>query len=257
MDQLSTGVGDLQRGLAALRAHPRCWKYVIAPAVITAALLVGLVFGVKYASAPIVEWLTVHLPHWLAGIAGGVLHALVVIGLSAGAVVVFVPVAGLIAGPFAERLSEHLEQAITGQPSSPFQFGEFLHGLLLAIGHGLRRVLASLGGLLLVLVIGWIPVIGTIGAIAATLWFAAHSAAYDCYDAVLGRKLMAYDAKLQYLARYRGRTMGLGGIVAVLMLIPVANLFALGLGAAGATVAALEQDGRLPALPEARVAARY
>lgn len=249
MDQLSTGVGDLRRGYAALQAHPRCWRYVLAPAVVTALLLAGMVMAIRHVSSPLVHWVTLHLPHWLAGIAGGVLGALVVLGLSAAALVLFVPLAGLVAGPFAERLSEHLEEALTGRPSPPFRFGEFVQGLVLAIGHGLRRVLAAIGAVIAVAIIGAVPVVGTVAALVLTLWFAAHGAAYDCYDAVLGRRMASYGDKLGYLARYRGRTMGLGGAVALLLVVPVANLFALGLGAAGATVASLELEGKLPALP--------
>ncbi len=253
MDALSTGASDLRGGLAALRAHPRCWKYLIAPAVVTALLLVAMVLGVHHVSWPLVHWVTLHLPHWLAGIAGGVLRVLVVLALSAAALVLFVPLAGLVAGPFAERLSEHLEQALTGRPPARFDFGEFIHGLGLAIGHGLRRVFAAIGAVVAVGLIGGIPVVGTIAALVLTLWFAAHGAAYDCYDAVLGRRLASYRDKLAYLARHRGRTMGLGGVVALLLLVPGVNLFALGLGAAGATVASLELDGALPVLPAARL----
>jgi CysZ protein len=128
-----------------------------------------------------------------------------------------------------------------------------VHGLALALAHGIRRVLASLGALVVVFAVGWVPVIGTIAAVVATAWFTAHSAAYDCYDAVLARRLMAYRDKLAYLARFRRRTTGLGGAVAVLLFVPGLNLIALGLGAAGATVAALELERRIPVQPGARI----
>jgi uncharacterized protein involved in cysteine biosynthesis len=78
-------------------------------------------------------------------------------------------------------------------------------------------------------------------------WFAASGSAYDCYDAVLARRELAYADKLAYLARYRSRTLGLGAGVAGLLLIPGVNLVAVGVGAAGATLAALELDGRVRA----------
>ncbi|HEY0194369.1 MAG TPA: EI24 domain-containing protein [Kofleriaceae bacterium] len=242
MEQLSTGLGDLSRGLAALRAHPRCWKYLIAPAVITAVLIVAIALGAQHASAPVESWLTLHLPRWLAGLTGGVMRLFIVVLVLVGSFVVFVPLAGLITGPFAEKLSDHLEVALTGRRSPPFRFGEFLHGVARAIGHGLRRVLASLAALVVIAIVGCVPVIGTIAALVATLWLTAHGAAYDCYDAVLGRRAYGYREKLRYLARHRGRTMGLGGSVALLLLVPVVNLFVLGVGAAGATVAALELE---------------
>jgi uncharacterized protein involved in cysteine biosynthesis len=48
-----------------------------------------------------------------------------------------------------------------------------------------------------------------------------------------------YRDKLAYLARHRSRTLGRGAAVAGMLLVPGLDLIALGLGAAGATVAAL------------------
>jgi uncharacterized protein involved in cysteine biosynthesis len=86
-----------------------------------------------------------------------------------------------------------------------------------------------------------VPLVGTIAAVALGLWLAATAAAYDCYDAVLARRSMAYRDKLAYLGHHRGRSLGLGLAVAGMLLVPGLNLVALGVGAAGATVAAIEQ----------------
>jgi len=89
-----------------------------------------------------------------------------------------------------------------------------------------------------VFALGFIPVVGTIAALVLGFWFAARGAAYDCYDAVLARRGMPYRDKLAYLERHRARSLGLGAVVAALLLVPGINLVVLGLGAAGATVAA-------------------
>lgn len=254
MDSFATGVRDVQRGLAALRRHPRLWKYVVAPAVITAGLVVGLAIGVVHLIHPLVGWIHAHLPSWLAELAGGALAAVVGVALWAGLAIVFVPLVGLIAGPFAERLSEHLERALTGQPPPPSSVGDFLHSLILSVAHGVRRLLASLLGLVVVFALGFAPVIGSIAAVVIAAWLAAHSAAYDAYDAVLARRLTPYRGKLAYLAHHRARTMGLGAAVAAMLLVPGLNLIALGLGAAGATVASLELERTAAAaLPAAYV----
>jgi CysZ protein len=245
MELFFLGVRDVARGWGALRAYPRLWKYVIAPALITAALLVGAGFAVWHFLHPVMRWVSDHLPAVLAHVAGSALAVVLAIVMWFAAAVVFVPLAGLIAGPFAERLSEHLEHALTGRPGAAFAFGEFVHSLVLSIAHSLRRLIGSLFAMILVFCIGVIPVIGTLAAIVAVAWLAAHSAAYDCYDAVLARRLMAYRAKLLYLRSHAPRTTGLGAAVAVMLMIPGVNLFALGLGAAGATVASLEQERQL------------
>jgi CysZ protein len=103
--------------------------------------------------------------------------------------------------------------------------------------HALRRLAVALAGIALVFAVGLVPVVGTIAALGIAAWFAGTAAAYDCYDAVFGRRSMAYRDKLAYLSRHRGRTLGLGLAVAGLLLVPGLNLLALALGSAGATVA--------------------
>jgi CysZ protein len=170
-------------------------------------------------------------------VVGPVLGVLVVGVLIAAALFAFTAIAGLVAGPFCERLSEHLEAELTGRPPSPFSLREFLHGALLSVVHAARRLVAALVALALVFALGFVPVVGSIAAVVVAVWFAASAASYDCYDAVFGRRMMAYRDKIAYLARHRGRTLGLGLAVAGLLLVPGLNLIALGIGAAGATVA--------------------
>jgi CysZ protein len=245
--KLAHGVRDVQRGLGALRAHPALWKWVLAPAVITLALFVALIAGVIHCIDPVVGWGIAHLPAWLASFAGSVVRTVmttvVVVGLSIGALFVFVAVAGMVTGPFSERLSEELEAALTGHASTAFSLGAFVHGFALGVWHGVRRLIGSLIGLVFVFALGFIPVVGTIAAALIGAWLAAQGAAYDCYDAVLARRSLSYRAKLAYLARHRQRTLGLGAAIAGMLLVPGLNLVALGLGAAGATLAALELDG--------------
>lgn len=244
--QLANGVRDVQRGLGALRAHPGLWKWVLAPAVITLVVFVALIAGVIHLIDPLVGWLIAHLPAWLASFAGSVVRSVVttvvVVGLSIGGLFVFVAVAGMVTGPFSEMLSEDLEAALTGQRPPAFSFGAFVRGFAIGVLHGLRRLIASLIGLVFVFALGFIPVVGTIAAALIGAWLAAQGAAYDCYDAVLARRSMSYRAKLAYLARHRQRSLGLGAAIAGMLVIPGVNLVALGLGAAGATVAALELD---------------
>lgn len=237
MHELVTGVRDVGRGLAALRAHPALWKWVAAPAAITLLLLIAAVVGIVHAVDPAVGWAAAHLPGPLARVATPILTVLIVGGLAIAALLVFTSIAGAVAGPFNERLSEHLEAELTGRPPGPFSLRELVLGSAVSVVHALCRLLAALVGIALVFAIGLVPVVGTVAALAIAAWFAATAAAYDCYDAVFGRRAMAYRDKLAYLSRHRGRTLGLGLAVAGLLLVPGVNLLALALGSAGATVA--------------------
>lgn len=227
-----------------LRAHPALWKWVVAPALVTLVLVVAIIVAIVHAMDPAVGWLAAHLPGWLAAVAGKFLAVLVAIALGFAALFAFTTIAGMIAGPFNELLSEHVEAVLTGRPPAPFSLREFVHGAILGVVHGIRRLAKALVGLALVFALGLLPVFGTGAALVVGIWFAALAASYDCYDAVLARRFMAYRDKLAYLGRHRGRTLGLGVAVAGMLLVPGLNLFALGLGAAGATVAAqaIERD---------------
>lgn len=221
-----------------LSKHPRLWGWVIAPALVTLAVMIGLVIGVVHLVDPVVVWLTDWLPEFLRDIASAVVWLIAVVGLGAGALFVFVAVVGIVAGPFNEMLSEAIEARLTGQPSPAFSVGAFVRSFVRGIGHGIRRLIVAVLSFLLVFALGFIPVIGTIGAVVLGFYFTARGAAYDCYDAVLARRELSYRDKIGFLAAHRSRTLGLGAGVTLLLFVPVVNLVALGLGAAGATIAA-------------------
>jgi CysZ protein len=240
MRDFTRGTGDLARGLAVVRRYPDVWKWLLAPALVTLVLIAAAIFGIAHLVHPLVGWVVEHLPSFLAGVAGTLLEIVVVAVLGLGALLIFTAVAGAIAGPFNEMLSERLEAHLTGRPEPAFSLPRFLHELSVGIVHGIRRVIVAILGTIVVFAIGFIPVIGTIAALVLGLWFAARGAAYDCYDAVLARRALAYRDKLAYLERHRARSVGLGTVVTALLFVPGLNLVALGLGAAGATVAALD-----------------
>ena len=238
MSELAAGVRDFGRGLAFLNAHPRLWGWVIAPALVSLLLLIALIVAVARLVSPIVDAVASRVPSWLEGVASWGLGILVVVALAAGAALIFVALVGVIAGPFCELLSEAVEARLTGRPSPPFSLRGFLAGAVLGIGHGLRRLIAAVIAAVLLFALSLIPIIGTLTALTVGAWLSARAAAYDAYDSVLSRRELAYRDKLAFLDRHRSRTLGLGAAVAGLLLVPVANLVALGIGAAGATIAA-------------------
>ena len=241
----ASGLGDLGRGLRFLGAHPGLWKWVLAPTLVTLLLLVGTIAAVVALARPLVAAATSWLPGFVADAASGLMWIAVVAGLGLGAMLVFVVIAGIVAGPFCELLSEAIEARVTGEPGPPFSIGGFLSGAAAGLVHGLRRLAATAVGVVLVLALGLVPVVGTAAAAVVGGWLGARATAYDCYDAVLARRGLSYGDKLAYLARHRGRTFGLGAGVTGLLLVPGVNLVALGVGTAGATLAALELEGRV------------
>lgn len=241
MNELGRGLGDAGRGFRFLNAHPRLWGWVIAPAAVTLALLAAMVVVVMRIADSLVARVTSWLPDAIAGVGGWVVWVIVLAALIVGGLVVFVSVAGIVAGPFNEMLSEAVEEQVTGNKAPKFALGAFLSSFARGLGHGIKRVVVAILGALLLFALGFVPVVGTIAALVLGLYFSARGAAYDCYDAVLSRRDLAYDAKTAYLAARRGRTFGLGAAVAGMLVVPVLNLVALGVGATGATLAVLDE----------------
>ncbi|MBA3538470.1 MAG: EI24 domain-containing protein [Deltaproteobacteria bacterium] len=240
MSQLANGLGDVGRGLRFLNAHRGLWKWVIAPALVTLLLLIGIFIGAEHLATSIAARVTGSLPSWLAGIGSWLIWAIVGVGLVLGALLMFVTLAGIVAGPFNEMLSEAVEEKLTGRPGPPFALRTFVVSAARGLVHGLRRIVISLLSIALLFGLGFIPVIGAIVALVLGGYIASRGAAYDCYDAVLSRRPLSYADKLAYLAKHRGRTLGLGMGVAGMLFVPGLNLLALGIGAAGATLAAHE-----------------
>lgn len=237
MKEVSRGLGDVGHALDFLKSRPRLWKWLVMPAIVTLLVLVGLVLGVTALVDPLIAWVAAHVPSWLEAIVSWILRIVVVVGVGMAAMVVFVGVAGMIAGPFNEMLSEAVEEELTGKKGPPFALGAFLRDALVGIGHALRRLALSVVWLVLLFALGFVPVIGTIAAFVIGLYLAAAGCAYDSYDAVLARRGMSYAEKQAFLAKHRQRSMGIGGAVAGMLLVPFVNLVALGLGATAATLA--------------------
>ncbi len=246
MRQLVRGTRDVARGFRFLQAHRRLWWWVMAPAIITLAFIVGVIWTVLLISAPLVAAVSGWAPDFMEPFAGALLRILVVGGLSVVGFLVYVSLSGLFAGPFCEFLSEAVEEQVTGVPSPPFSLLGTVRGLILSILHAARRLAVYLFALALALAAGnFVPVVGHALGLTLGFYFAAHTAAYDCFDAVFGRRLWRYRQKQDFLRAHRGRTFGLGAAVAVLLFIPFCNLVALGIGSIGATLATLELEGRL------------
>lgn len=250
MKQLTRGLGDVGRGFSFLNAHPRLWGWVIAPALVTALILGALVVLASRMLDGIVTKLTGYLPSFLADVAGWGLSLLVIIGLVAGAILLFVSVAGAIAGPFCEMLSEAVEEKLTGKSSPPFSLPQFVVDAGKGIAHSLRRLITSLLAALLLVILSFIPLLGSLAALAIGGYFASRAAAYDSYDAILSRRSMSYAEKHAFLAQYSARSLGLGAAVAGMMLVPFVNLVALGVGAVGATLACHELANQAQRHPE-------
>jgi uncharacterized protein involved in cysteine biosynthesis len=222
------GAIDGLRGATYLARHRELWKWVLAPAFVVAVIGFAT-FG------------------WLVALLGtfGFVRWTTLALASAG---VIVTLSTLIAGPFCEMLSEAIEEHETGVTAPAFRLTHFLYGAAVGLAHAARRAFTYVVLLIALLVVAHYS---AIAAAAGSAWVTARFASYDCYDAIWARRHWRYRDKLAYLRANLWRTVGLGALVAVALVVPGLNIIALGIGATGATLRVLARE-QPPAAPAPR-----
>jgi CysZ protein len=151
----------------------------------------------------------------------------------------FLPLASLIAAPFNETIAESVEHLITGREPPPFSLARLLRDLGRAIVHELRKLFRYLLLALGVLLASLIPAVGPVLGIVGGGYLAARFAAYDALDATLSRWGWPYARKTALIRSRRGACLGLGAVVAGLLVVPFVNAVAMPVGAAGGALLAV------------------
>lgn len=238
--ELARGVRDGLRGARYLGRHPRLWIWVAAPAVIAVVILVFTITWILgLASAPIAATAAFMPGEWFET----VLEMFATIVLAIASLTIFASVAAVIASPFNEILSESVEERETGVPGPRFNPLRFVWDLLVGMVHALRRVAVYLLAMLGLLLVGLvIPVVGTIVAMVGSAYATARFASYDSYDAVWSRRHWRYRDKTRYLRDHSARTLGLGAVVGVVLIVPGVNIIGLAIGATAATLRMIDAE---------------
>ena len=238
--ELVKGIYDGLRGAAYLARHPRLWVWVIAPAVLAVLVLIVAVGSILGLLSPWIAALAAYLPGtW----ADNLLKIVAGIVLAIASVSIFISLAALIAAPFNEELSEAIEERETGVPGPKFSILRFLVDLVIGIAHAARRVsiYVLVMGTLLILGIA-VPVVGTTVAAVLGAIATARFASYDGFDAIWARRRWRYRQKTAYLRENRWRTLGMGAVVGVVLVVPGLNVIGLSIGATAATLRVIDQE---------------
>ena len=211
--RFTQGAAALPQALGFVLARPSLWPLVLAPSLLTAAVVI-------VAGEEALRWgagfLHQHVAH-----AGGLLSALVVAALfvfvAAVAYLAFVVIGFLAAAPFAGPLSRRTERIICGE--SRDEVG-LLSDLFTSVVHVVLQLIVyvSVTGTLLVahlLVPPIAPVTVALGLVATALFLA-----WDAWDPPLSRRGTGFARKWSYVGRHLPEALGFGGVVALLLAVP-------------------------------------
>jgi CysZ protein len=208
--------------------------FVVMPLLINIAVFSLGIWLAKSQFDALMERMLGWLPGWLSWIEW-LLWPLFAVLILIAVYYTFTIVANLIASPFNSLLAERVEQKLNGQPVPEFRGYKALIGTAgKTIASELRKMLYSLKWLPVLLIISLIPVVNFIAPFAWAI-YGAWMLSLQYTDFSMGNHELYIKDELPLLRKNRSVAMGFGGVLTVLMMIPVVNFFVMPVGVAGGT----------------------
>jgi len=230
--RLLAGAGFYLKGYGFLLARRRLWCWVWVPAVVSVALLAAtLVGGVWLLHGPIHGLF--HQQAWFFEAVEWALEILVAAALVVILVMLFTAVATALGAPFYDALTARVEAEVLGpEEEEPFRLKQFLRDTVLPIWEAAKLLALQLVVMLVLMLLWFVPLVGTLPSVLATCWFAA----LDHLDFPLERKGYRTGEKLRFVWRHKALCLGFGTLASLGVLVPLVNLLALPAGVVGATL---------------------
>lgn len=148
----------------------------------------------------------------------------------------FTAIANLIAAPFNALLAEKAELKLGGQlPSGSSSMSDIMKSIIPAMMSELRKLAYFLLRAIPILLLFLIPVVNIA---ASVLWiiFGAWFMTIEYADYPMGNHDMSFPQQLASLRASRWSSLGFGGSVMLLMMIPLVNFLAMPAAVCGATL---------------------
>ena len=244
-----SGPQYLREGLK-LVLSPGLRLFVLLPLLINLVLFVGLIYFAGHQFSLWVDTLMPSLPSWLSFL-NYVLWPLFVVLVALMVFFTFTMLANIIAAPFNGFLSEKVEAVVRGVDNSPpFSWGELMAMVPRTLAREMRKLGYFLPRAIALLILSFIPVLNLI---AAPLWllFGIWMMAIQYIDYPADNHKLGWNEMLAWLREKRWQSMSFGGIVYLMLLIPVVNILMMPAAVAGATLFWVRERG------EEALASRY
>ncbi len=246
MGDLAAGARCLTRGWALVKQRPGLLLLGMVPAFVVWCVLATLFVLLVLHAGDLAGWLTPFADDWGDGLRSFVRFCLAV-ALVVGGVLLwaatFTGITLTVGDPFYERIWRATEDMI-----GPVKLGDGL-GFWRSAADALR--LAGFGVLtsVLVLVSGFIPLVGPVLGITLGLVFAGRSLARELVSRPLEARGMDAAAQTALLAPHRRKVLGFGVATQACFFVPFGAVLVMPVAVAGATVLARDvlPDERGPA----------
>ncbi len=229
------GAGFLLRGLGLWRTRPGLMALGVVPALIVLAVLLAGLVTLTAVVGDVVAWATPFARDWTPVLRGGMrllLAVAVLLGAAVGSTLVFTGLTLAVGDPFYERIWRATEELL-GDP--PVGGGP---GFWRSARDG--AVLAGIGLLLsvLLLVVGFLPVVGTAVALAGGLLVSGRLLALELLSRPLEARGLDRRARRDLVATQRATVWSFGVATQACFLVPGGAVAVMPAAVAGATMLA-------------------
>lgn len=237
LDRFAEGLVVPSRGACFLLRHAGLLPLALAPVgvnvVVFALVVLGVVLGVPAAFDAVLP-----RPQGGLGEAAWSLAAWIAMVLIFAVLLVLqYMVAGLLATPFLDRLSERVEHLLVGPSQQAIPLDRRIRHLTVSVLHSFFNLLLYAGLAVPVLLLELVPMAGyTLSALAAaatTSYFLAR----EVLDGPLTRRHLTFRAKMGFVLQHRAFFGGMGLATAMLLWVPGLNLLLQPVAVTGATLA--------------------
>ncbi|WP_277962945.1 sulfate transporter CysZ [Pseudomonas sp. RIT-To-2] len=236
-----SGPQYLREGLK-LVLSPGLRLFVLLPLAINLVLFTALIYFAGHAFSQWVNHLMPTLPSWLSFLSY-ILWPLFVALVVLMVFFCFTLVANIVSAPFNSFLAEKVEVVVRGKDDfPPFKWSELSREVPRTLNREMRKLGYFLPRTLALFVLSLIPVVNVI---AAPLWllFGVWMMAIQYIDYPADNHKMSWPDMLAWLRQKRWQSLGFGGIVYLVLLIPVVNLLMMPAAVAGATLFWVRERG--------------
>lgn len=237
-DQFRGGFGAAWGAIGFLRKHRELWPNVAIPALINVVTFVVLALALVLNA----DWFFFDRPtpgawtYYILIVLWWVFRILLYPLLIVVAYFLTMMIAGVVASPFNDKLSEMAEQIMVGE-AVPAE-----EGWAALVTGGLKGIVASaataIPRVILVVLLGLIPGAGPILSVLVGAYFIA----LEYTDYALGRRGYGLRARARLIWTHRRLAIGFGVGAYFLLLIPLLNFLSMPIAVVGGTAVALALD---------------
>ena len=211
-------------------------KYIILPGIV-GLLLAGLFITLAISfRTTLGQWIAGMWPFdWGTSVVASVGGVLSILLTTALFLMLFKYIIMVIGAPFMSILSEKIDQIKTGRPAPEVSWGEIVKDILRGLRIAVRNLIRELFYTLLLLLLNFIPVIGSIASTVLIFMVQAFYAGFGNMDYTLERKRYNVGQSVKFVRENPGAAIGNGAIFLALLFIPILGWFlapAYGAGAA-------------------------